>query len=295
MSAFSGERIRPLRCAEDFRQCVELQRLVWEFDHTDLVSAPTLKHSVERDGIVLGNFGDDGNLDGFVFSFPASLSGAIIQHSHMLAVHPRSRDQGIGNALKWGQYKKARELGNPLITWSFDPLEARNAHLNLNKLGVRVRRYFINLYGKKTSSPLHSDLGTDRFLAEWQVSNKPLQSSAGKVPSNAVPIVIRALDSKPTLTTHRSPLPPDLTLTSGRIAVETPAHTQLMKETDKELAIRWRKATRIVLKHYLEKGYSVCGLWVLAEDPIRTFYCLRSQTNLATSQRIREKQVANED
>ena len=286
MSAENGEPIRPLRCREDFRQCVQLQKLVWEFDHTDLVSAAMLQHSAERGGITLGSFDQDGRLDGFVFSFPAPFEGAIIQHSHMLAVHPRCRDQGIGNSLKWGQYKKAQSLGNPLITWSFDPLEARNAHLNLNKLGVRVRRYYVNLYGKKTSSPLHSGLGTDRLLAEWHVLDKPLTSPAGKVSRNAIADIPRALDSKATLDSHRTPLPPDLSLTSDLVAIETPAHTQQMKKVDFPLAIGWRRATRTALKHYLEQGYSMCGLWVLTEEPIRTFYCLQQQ---------KEKEVSYED
>jgi len=286
MSAENGEPIRPVRCREDFRQCVQLQKLVWEFDHTDLVSAAMLEHSAERGGIVLGSFDQDGRLNGFVFSFPASLEGAIIQHSHMLAVRPRCRDQGIGNALKWGQYKKAQALGNPLITWSFDPLEARNAHLNLNKLGVRVRRYYVNLYGKKTSSPLHSGLGTDRFLAEWHVLNQPLTSLAGRVSRNAISDVPRALDSEPRLDSLRTPLSPNLSLTSGRVAIETPAHTQEMKKVDFQLAIGWRRATRTALKHYLEQGYSVCGLWVLTEEPIRTFYCLQQQ---------KDKEVSYED
>jgi predicted GNAT superfamily acetyltransferase len=195
----------------------------------------------------------------------------------MLGVRPDSRDGGIGNALKWAQYDRARQLGNPLITWTFDPLEARNAHLNLNKLGVRVRRYYVNLYGTNTSSPLHSGVGTDRLLAEWHVRETPLQSIAGRIAPESLPESIRALDSTATANpTHRRPSQPILVLTSDLVAVETPAQTQRMKETDLALARDWREATRRTLKHYLDHGYSICGLWVLDQEPIRTFYCLRA-------------------
>ena len=276
MSAEIGDRIRPFRSPQDFRHCVSMQQLVWGFDHTDVVSVQMLRSSISRGGVVLGHFDDSDWLNGFVYSFPAPFGSAVIQHSHMLAVHPAYRDSGIGNALKWAQYRRAQELGNPLITWTFDPLEARNAHLNLNKLGVRIRRYYVNLYGEATSSPLHAGVGTDRFLAEWQVTSSALESFGGKLPPAALPKQIRALDSAPTASGHRMPLEPDLSMKIAELAVEIPAYTQRMKQDNLELAVRWRQATRRVLQHYLQNGYVVCGLWVVQENPWRTFFCLRN-------------------
>ncbi|MFQ5738678.1 MAG: hypothetical protein ACE5JX_06660 [Acidobacteriota bacterium] len=263
----------------DLEGCVQLQRRVWGFDERDIVSVAMLRTCRGYGGLLLGAWLPEAGLVGFVFSFPALLGKRTIQHSHMLAVLEPFRDQGIGQKLKWAQYRQASDRGIGRITWTFDPLEARNGNLNLNKLGAVVRRYHVNLYGEGTSSDLHKDLGTDRFLAEWEVAPQPPQGRPGWVDLD------RALSDPQTLLTRRDRrgllVPSRLDLHRGEpwLAVEIPARIQKLKTLDPDLAGQWRRMTRAVFRHYLKIGYEVVGVRVSRPggNRLRTFYRLRRE------------------
>lgn len=266
-------------CAEDLPDCVELQQSVWKFDKNDLVSSQMLATCQCYGGILLGARMSDGSLGGFVFSFSAIWKDQIHQHSHMLAVREELQDQGIGLALKSAQYKEARLQGFQMLTWTFDPLETKNAHLNLNKIGVVVKHYYINLYGKQTSSELHSGLGTDRFLAEWIIekdnlsTNRCFQLEPDEMLSCPQVMPTRVFEHK-----WLAPDTPNLTEMAPRLLVEVPKDIQGLKRHSLKVAMDWRLQIRKVFTHYFSRGYQVSRLLISSalekDNNSRMFYLL---------------------
>jgi predicted GNAT superfamily acetyltransferase len=166
----SQVEVRPCRDVESWRRCVELQREVWHFDPAELVPVHVLAAVAKSGGQVLGAFDNAGAQVGFALAFPAFRDDRRYLHSHMVAVLPEYQNHGVGRKLKLAQRDEALARGIDLIEWTFDPLEARNAHFNIALLGAIVRRYIPDLYGS-SSSPLHRGLPTDRLLAEWRLNS----------------------------------------------------------------------------------------------------------------------------
>jgi predicted GNAT superfamily acetyltransferase len=162
--------IRKCDGLEELKACVALQKEVWKFEDVDLVPLRMFVVSQKIGGQIIGAF--DGNeLVGFAFSIPGSRAGHAYLHSHMLAVRDTWRNHGLGRRLKLAQREDALQHGFELLEWTFDPLEIKNAHLNLARLGAIARRYSINHYGY-SSSPLQGGLPTDRLVAEWWLKSK---------------------------------------------------------------------------------------------------------------------------
>jgi predicted GNAT superfamily acetyltransferase len=154
---------------EDFHACVALQREVWGEDDLEVEPATLFVVAAHTGGQVLGAY--DGNkLVGFTLALAAVRNGVPFLHSHMTGVHANYRDRGVGRMLKLFQRDEALSREIRLVEWTFDPLELRNAHFNLNRLGAICRRYLPNLYGI-TTSPLHRGLATDRLVAEWYLDS----------------------------------------------------------------------------------------------------------------------------
>jgi len=176
-----GIVIRACASIEEFRECVALQRAVWGFADADLI--PTRFFVVARkiEGQVIGAFDSAGRLVGFCLAVPALRGPSVYLHSHMLAVLPEFRGRRLGRRLKLAQRSDALARGIRLIEWTFDPLEGKNAHLNLNLLGAIARRYVPNHYGISTS-PLHRGLPTDRLIAEWWLDSPRAVACAGDSP-----------------------------------------------------------------------------------------------------------------
>lgn len=162
----AGIEIRPLATREECDACVALQRSTWGDDFTDVVPQSILKVSQRVGGVALGAFGGNGEILGFVFGLTGVERGRVVHWSDMLAVVPRARNLGLGRRLKEAQRKIVRELGGDVIYWTFDPLIARNAHLNFNRLGARLGDYVVDMYGI-TDSPLHGGVPTDRIIVAW--------------------------------------------------------------------------------------------------------------------------------
>jgi predicted GNAT superfamily acetyltransferase len=162
--------IRKCESMEELQACVTLQKEVWNFDDVDLVPLRMFVVSRKIGGQIIGAF-DGSELVGFAFSIPGTRSGHSYLHSHMLAVRASWRNYGLGRRLKLAQRDDALARGFDLMEWTFDPLEIKNAHLNLARLGAIARRYSVNHYGY-SSSPLQGGLPTDRLVAEWWLRSK---------------------------------------------------------------------------------------------------------------------------
>lgn len=157
-------QIREVRGFDELRAVEQLQKTVWGIDDREIVSGIHMTASRAVGAILLGAF-DGARMIGFVYGFPGFEDGERIIHSDMLAVLPEYRDRKVGHGLKMAQRDLALARGVRRITWTFDPLQARNAFLNFSRLGVISKRYERDFYGT-TSSPLHA-LGTDRLWVEW--------------------------------------------------------------------------------------------------------------------------------
>ena len=172
------------KCASiaEFQDCVALQKEVWNFSDTDLIPLRLFVVAEKIGGQIIGSF-DGEELVGFALSIPGSRGGHAYLHSHMLAVRDKYRNAGLGRQMKLLQREDALAHGFELIEWTFDPLEIKNAFLNIERLGAIARRYNINQYGI-SSSPLQGGLPTDRLVAEWWLKSKRVEQlvKRGSVP-----------------------------------------------------------------------------------------------------------------
>lgn len=202
--------VRKCETLEEFHACVALQRQIWGEADLEVEPATLFVVAAHTGGQALGAFDGD-RLVGYTLALPGVRNGMPFLHSHMTGVAADHRDQGVGRSLKLFQREEALGRGVRLIEWTFDPLETRNAHFNLNRLGAIARRYLPNLYGI-TSSPLHRGLPTDRLVAEWHldsarvlaaISDDALGSSEMTATSSAVIQLPRELDDWKTVDTAK--------------------------------------------------------------------------------------------
>ena len=162
--------VRPLHKLDEFRRCVEITREVWGDSELETEPYITFVIAHHTGGQVLGAF-DGHMMVGFTKAFIAVRDHTVYLHSHMAAVVRSHRDRRVGRQLKLAQREDALRRDIRLIEWTFDPLETKNAHFNINRLGAISRGYIPNFYGI-TTSPLHRGLPTDRLLVEWHLDSK---------------------------------------------------------------------------------------------------------------------------
>jgi predicted GNAT superfamily acetyltransferase len=161
--------IRKCERLEEYHRCVDLQREIWGEAELEVEPATMFVVAAHTGGQVLGAFDGD-KLVGYTLAVVGLRGATPYFHSHMTGVQSEYRDRGVGRMLKLFQRDEALGRGIRLIEWTFDPLELRNAHFNLNRLGALCRKYEPNLYGV-TTSPLHRGLQTDRLVAEWHLDS----------------------------------------------------------------------------------------------------------------------------
>jgi predicted GNAT superfamily acetyltransferase len=166
--------IRPCHERDELTACVALEKEVWGLPDAEIVPLPIFIVAEEIGGQVIGAF-DGPALVGFVMAIPGIRAGKAYLHSHMLAVRSSHRNAGMGRRLKLAQRDDALARGIELVEWTFDPLEIKNAHLNLARLGAIARRYSVNHYGYM-SSPLQGGLPTDRLVAEWWLRSRRVET-----------------------------------------------------------------------------------------------------------------------
>ena len=251
--------IRALSGMDDLRECEQIQREVWGFIDLDVVPAGLMSVMDCYGAIAIGAF-VEGRMAGFVNGFPGFDDSGPLHHSHMLAVRPEFRGSGIGIALKWAQADRAREQGLDRINWTFDPLQARNAHLNLNHLGCVASVYRVNVYGE-SQSPLHGGLPTDRLEPEWVLgSGRVAAARRGEL---AREVGIPDLPSLNRVSARASGLfessDPSLTPDGPEVLLRIPPHFTALLAKDPGLALDWRLKGRAAFRSLFGRGYTVAG------------------------------------
>ena len=244
---------RDLTTLDDFAAVVALEQTIWGPGYDEVVPVPILAVTVMRGGILIGAF-DAERMIGFVYSIAGIRHGKPMQWSHMAGVLDDYRGAGVGYQLKVLQRERTIAMGLGLVEWTYDPMQALNAHLNFAKLGVIAEEYEVNVYGE-SSSPLHRGNPTDRFVAEWFVGDARVEERLrGAAPLAPVLTVEPANRARPT-GEWLQPVAVDLSLDAKRISIEIPiGFTQMLAEAP-DLALEWRLTTRSLFTSYFGQGY----------------------------------------
>ncbi len=264
--------IRPITEIVEMLSVEELQKDVWGSDDREVFPALAMIPMIKVGAILLGAFDGD-ELVGFVFGFPGIEHGHLSLHSDLLAVKTSYRGQQLGKRLKLAQREAALKCGLGQISWTFDPLQAVNAHLNFAKLGVTSNRYLVDFYGRTTSF-LHNT-GSDRLWVTWDLEServrKRLHVEPAEPPQNAKSLL--------GITPTTEPLIFDFATDAPALTISVPPSIDSLAAKDFPLASRWREATRNALMSSLGAGFIVeefyrspggahgGGFYVLRRDP----------------------------
>lgn len=265
--------IHPLVTMEMLRACERLQRQVWGYDDLEVVPAAQMRAALHAGALVAGAFVGR-ELVGFAYGFPAlphedGLVGPGL-HSHMTAVVPEARGLGAGRRLKWFQRRWCVEHGMNWVTWTFDPLQARNARLNLHHLGAAVREYQVDFYGV-LGGVLSGDLPTDRFVATWDLEGAAVRRAAGRDPfaaafrlegdgGTAPPLPGPGADAAWALRRDDGaddPREPTLGLAAEAVWTAVPRDVNALRRAAPTRALAWAEALRAVALDLVARGYAV--------------------------------------
>ena len=239
--------IRPLSSRKDCEAGVELQRDTWGRDFVDVVPATILQVSQRVGAVAAGAFAPDGRLVGFVFGISGVRGGVPAHWSDMLAVRPEARGRGLGRRLKLHQRRQLLADGVEHVYWSFDPLVARNARLNLLELGAMPVEYVPDMYGD-TGSVLHRGLATDRLIVEWRLRDPAVERILDGEPA----VAPAAARTAPVVTAPPAAVEPARPPRVPWLRVELPADIEHMKATAPEEARRWQRHLRRVFGDRLD-------------------------------------------
>ena len=244
-AAPDGITLRRVETFAEYQECLAIQEETWGAGFRELVPVGILMVSQKLGGVCAAAFAPDGRMLGFVFGITGVMNGAVVHWSDLLAVRAEARGAGLGERLKHFQRGLARAVGAETMYWTFDPLVARNAQLNLVRLGARVTEYVPNMYGESTGSPLHGGLATDRLIVAWNLtcptSPVPAPRRTGVLLNPVAPDGAPVLAGLPDAAVVHIAVPHD---------VESLAH---------EHRAAWRAVTREAFLAYLARGYEVDG------------------------------------
>ncbi len=279
----SDFELRVLEAPEELAQVEDLQRLVWPDNDLEIIPVHMLRAAVHNGGLVIGAYAQTA-LIGFVFGFPGfepGWKGPKLYHaSHMAGVHPEYRDAGLGFVLKRAQWQLARQQGVDRITWTYDPLQSRNANLNIRKLGAVCHTYIPNYYGVMRDG-LNIGMPSDRFKVDWWVNSSRVERKLGAEPlkqldlahylSAETPFLNRTEVNSaglivPTETTFPEQAPLYL--------LEIPADINALKTADLALAQNWSQHIRGLFLDLFAREYYVTDFVFLAGSQPRSFYVL---------------------
>jgi predicted GNAT superfamily acetyltransferase len=243
---------------DDLKQVEAVEREVWGLADIDVLPLSMTIATKAAGSIWLGAF-DGEQVVGFAFGFPGIEQGRLMLHSHMLAVREGYRDLDLGLKLKLAQRDRALALRLPEMTWTYDPLQSKNAHFNFSKLGVIANTYWVDFYGPETSSMLHRN-GTDRLWVRWPLASRRVQERIqGKDGRAAVLDVLSRLSPLIRFNGDGRPVRTDLqdALSRQRIAIEIPSDIASVESKDMDLAREWRTETRWAFSEALRAGFFV--------------------------------------
>jgi len=247
--------IRALASVADLRAIEELQREVWGFDDVEVVPLHVLMTTVRHGGQLLGAFDGD-RVVGFSFGFRGvDVDGAPVLCSHLLAVAPAARGQGLGIALKWAQRAAALRAGIGRIVWTYDPLEHGNARLNLGRLGGVSDRYLVDLYGELRDA-LNAGLPTDRIEVVWDL-DAPRVLARAPAPDRDLRAERAPPDAEPGPRLDDGTPSGVITDPGGlaRVRLSAPADAQKLRRRDPDAARAWRLHLREGLCALFAHGY----------------------------------------
>jgi predicted GNAT superfamily acetyltransferase len=276
--------IRILETNEELSAVEELQRAVWPGSEIDVVPAHLMIAAVHNGGLTIGAF-DDEKLVGFVFGFPGIEStpdGPRPKHcSHMAGVLREYRDRGLGFALKRAQWQMVRHQGLDHITWTYDLLLSRNAHLNISRLGAVCSTYRRSEYGEMRDG-LNAGLPSDRFQVDWWLNTHRVERRLSKRARPSMTLAhLARVGVRPLYTMDQRqdglPRPPEHipALDDQLLAAEIPPDFMALKEADLGLARDWRFFTREFFETAFARGYIVTDFaFTPGIDGARSMYVL---------------------
>lgn len=263
--------IRRLTDRNEFTGLIDIQREVWKHPDLDLTPVHQFCISTFMGGLVLGAFVDE-ELAGFVYSFPAIYDGKFCHHSHLLAVRPQFQGYGLGKKLKWAQRREILKMGLDLVTWTYDPMQSRNANLNFHTLGVICRRYLHDFYGETPQLRLGPGIPTDRLLVEWPIKSSRVQKKAEEKEEKSLDLSFlpKALEGYQAADGTYRPGSVNLKLEAPVFLAETVRDVRAI-QSNPELVGGWQAALREVLTHYFQRGFAVVD-FIFGE---RSYYLLK--------------------
>jgi predicted GNAT superfamily acetyltransferase len=246
--------VRDLTRYDEFLQVREVQQHIWGFSQGEGLYPPMLKTAAENGGVVIGAF-DGGKLIGFLFGFLGLHTDRRVKLcSQTMGVLPEYRNKGVAATLKWAQRERVLANDIDLITWTYDPLEAPNARLNLRALSGVARVYKRNIYGEDFGA-LGKGLPSDRFLIEWWITSERVQRQHDRVAVEPIGVDSPIANACAGGTGDRRITAIDLSLDAPVVRVEIPNDLQAIKKTNMVLALDWRNKTRELFEAYFARGY----------------------------------------
>jgi predicted GNAT superfamily acetyltransferase len=276
--------IRPLTTLTQLQPLEALQKAAWGMSDLEVLPAHHFHALVHNGNSVLGAF-INGRLVGFVFSVLGRDANTFKLYSVLMGVHPDFRDQGVGYHLKLAQRAFGLSIGVPLITWTFDPLQSRNARLNIAKLGALCSTYHRHFHGELDG--INAGIPSDRFEVAWWLQSAHVARCLAQ--PNRRPTLAHALQDGAVLVNKASrdengrlhPTEPPEIPTASSLLVEIPADHSAMKQADPELALAWRLHTRHLFEKLFGHGYVVTD-FIYDKTAVypRSFYLLSTGDNL---------------
>jgi predicted GNAT superfamily acetyltransferase len=225
--------LREITNFADIHACLRLQKETWGMPDIDVTGAKFFVIAKHAGVPAVGAFDASGRLVGYLFTFLGRYQGTFAYYSHQLAIAKDWQDRGVGRHLKLAQRERAMRDGIDLVVWTFDPLQSRNAHFNLNKLGAVVRTYVVNFYGEQNRTVFDSGIGSDRVFAEWWVKSSRAEAA------------LRGEAFRPAFATA---------------SLEIPSDVNAIKERDERAALLWRLHTRERFQSRLSRGLVAVSL-----------------------------------